>query len=78
MLILTRRLNETLMIGEDIQVTVMGMHGNQVRLGIVAPRNIQVDREEVFLRKQQEQVSRDVPSTIVKTRRRRHGSPQAD
>lgn len=50
MLILTRRPGETLMIGEDIKVTVLGFKGNQVRLGIEAPNDVSVHREEIFLR----------------------------
>ena len=50
MLILTRRMGETLMIGEDITVTVLGVKGNQVRLGVNAPRNVSVHREEIFAR----------------------------
>lgn len=55
MLILTRRLNETLMIGNEITVTVLGVKGNQVRLGVNAPRSVAVHREEVFDRIQTEQ-----------------------
>jgi carbon storage regulator len=54
-LILTRRLNETLMIGNEITVTVLGVKGNQVRLGVNAPRSVAVHREEVFDRIQTEQ-----------------------
>ena len=54
MLILTRRLNETLMIGTEITVTVLGVKGNQVRLGVNAPKSIAVHREEVFDRIQTE------------------------
>ena len=54
MLILSRRLEESLHIGTDIVVTVLGIKGNQVRLGIRAPDDVAVDREEVRLRKQQE------------------------
>jgi carbon storage regulator len=51
MLILTRRTGETLMIGDDVTVTVLGVKGNQVRVGINAPRQVQVDREEVRKRR---------------------------
>ena len=54
MLILTRRIGETLMIGDDIQVVVLGVKGNQVRLGVQAPANVSVDREEVRQRKDSE------------------------
>jgi len=50
MLILTRRVGETVMIGDDVTVTVLGVKGNQVRLGINAPRSVAVHREEIFLR----------------------------
>ncbi|MDB6060782.1 MAG: carbon storage regulator [Verrucomicrobiaceae bacterium] len=51
MLVLSRRLSETLKIGDDIEVTILGISGNQVRLGINAPRDIAVDREEIYERK---------------------------
>jgi carbon storage regulator len=51
MLILTRRLDESLVIGSDITLTVLDIHGQQVRLGINAPRNVAIDREEVRARK---------------------------
>ena len=50
MLILTRRVGETLMIGEDVTVTVLGVKGNQVRIGINAPKSVAVHREEIFVR----------------------------
>jgi len=48
MLILTRRINETLMVGDDVTVTVLSINGNQVRLGVNAPRQVPVHREEVY------------------------------
>lgn len=50
MLILTRRVGETLMIGDDISITVLGVKGNQVRIGVNAPRDVAVHREEIFQR----------------------------
>jgi carbon storage regulator len=50
MLILTRRPNETLMIGTEITATVLGVKGNQVRIGVNAPKNVTVHREEIFER----------------------------
>ena len=50
MLILTRRVGETLMIGDDIQITVLGIKGNQVRVGITAPKSTAVHREEIYNR----------------------------
>lgn len=50
MLILTRRVGETLMIGDSVSVTVLGVKGNQVRIGITAPKDVAVHREEIFQR----------------------------
>jgi carbon storage regulator len=48
MLILTRRVNETVMIGDDVTVTVLSINNNQVRLGVNAPRHVPVHREEIY------------------------------
>jgi len=50
MLILTRRVGETVVIGNDVDVTVLGVKGNQVRLGVKAPREVSVHREEIYKR----------------------------
>ena len=55
MLILTRRVGETLMIGDEVTVTVLGVKGNQVRIGVNAPRDVTVHREEIYDRIKSEQ-----------------------
>ncbi|HNP65466.1 MAG TPA: carbon storage regulator CsrA [Woeseiaceae bacterium] len=55
MLILTRRAGETVMIGSDVTITVLGVKGNQVRIGINAPKDVAVHREEIFERIKSEQ-----------------------
>jgi len=55
MLILTRRVGETLMVGDDICITVLAVKGHQVRLGVDAPKNVSVHREEIYRRIQKGQ-----------------------
>ncbi len=69
MLILTRRVGETVMIGDDIAITVLGVKGNQVRVGVNAPKEVSVHREEIYERiKREEQTgisSRRVSSSEI-------------
>lgn len=55
MLILTRRVGETIMVGDNVTVTIMGVKGNQIRIGINAPKDITVHREEIYERIRREQ-----------------------
>ena len=64
MLILTRRIGETLIIGDDVNITVLGVKGNQVRLGINAPKDVSVHREEIHLRIQQEKQGTDSEEVV--------------
>ncbi|HMB73693.1 MAG TPA: carbon storage regulator CsrA [Gammaproteobacteria bacterium] len=65
MLILTRRVGETVVIGNDVTVTVLGVKGNQVRLGVNAPREVTVHREEIYERIQGEQPASDVKPKVA-------------
>jgi len=65
MLILTRRVGETLMIDDQVTVTVLAVKGNQVRIGINAPRDVAVHREEIYQRIQQEKTDIIVSSSQI-------------
>ncbi|MFA7554484.1 MAG: carbon storage regulator CsrA [Spongiibacteraceae bacterium] len=60
MLILTRRIGENLIVGDDVTISVLGVKGNQVRIGIDAPKDVQVHREEIYNRIQQEKTGEPV------------------
>ena len=62
MLILTRRIGETLMVGDDVTITVLGVKGNQVRIGVNAPKDVAVHREEIYQRIQKEKTGEDSDS----------------
>ena len=61
MLILTRRVGESLMIGDNVTVTILGVKGNQVRVGVNAPKEVSVHREEIYERIQAEKAGQDQP-----------------
>jgi carbon storage regulator len=58
MLVISRRVGETLIIGDDIHVTILGVKGNQIRLGITAPDGVAVHREEIYQKIQQEKLQK--------------------
>jgi carbon storage regulator len=63
MLILTRRVGETLIIGDEVSVTVLGVKGNQVRIGVNAPKTVSVHREEIYQRIQNEKTGHPTEGT---------------
>jgi carbon storage regulator len=70
MLILTRRVGESLMIGDDVSVTILGVKGNQVRIGINAPKDVAVHREEIYQRIHHEAPPEDTSDIEVEVPRR--------
>lgn len=81
MLILTRKLGESITIGDDIKVSVLGIHGRQVRLGIEAPLNIVVHREEIYVkvkeenRKASKSITNDFKGVVNMIKRKIKGDP---
>jgi carbon storage regulator len=65
MLILTRRLGQSVKIGDEVTVTVLGVKGNQVRLGFMAPRNVAVHREEIYLRIQADRCANETVEDLA-------------
>ena len=87
MLILTRRVGETIVIGDDVIVTVLGIKGNQVRIGINAPKDVSVHREEIYQRiqqeknttpKQEEVASSTTAAATTSTRKKRESKTDKD
>jgi carbon storage regulator len=70
MLILTRRVGETVVIGNDVDVTVLGVKGNQVRLGVKAPREVSVHREEIYkrIKEEKQQSQKNASADTSRTR----------
>lgn len=69
MLILTRRIGEVLIIGEEVKLTVLGIRGHQVRLGVDAPKNVAVHRKEIYDRIQKKEASNDAVIDIRSERK---------
>lgn len=84
MLILTRKLGESINIGEEIKISVLGIHGRQVRIGIEAPMNVVVHREEIYVkiqeenRKAQSSITTDLKDMVKKLKGKISGKPDEE
>ncbi len=67
MLILTRRIGESIIVGDNVTITVLGIKGNQVRVGVNAPKDVTVHREEIYRRILQEQTTNDSKPLVIDT-----------
>jgi carbon storage regulator len=65
MLVLTRKIGEKVMIGDDVSVTILGLFGNHVRLGINAPKSVEIHREEIYVKIQNESQDSDTPKIAI-------------
>lgn len=75
MLILTRRVGETIVIGDEVIITVLGIKGNQVRIGINAPKDVSVHREEIYQRIQKEKEEKSSASAAAPTPKKEEVAP---
>ncbi|MFW0078968.1 MAG: carbon storage regulator CsrA [Coxiella endosymbiont of Haemaphysalis qinghaiensis] len=64
MLILTRRISESVIIGDSVKVTVLGVKGNQIRIGIEAPKDVSIHREEIYERIQKEKLAKSQDKVV--------------
>ena len=65
MLVLARKIGETVMLGDDVSVTIVGLFGNHVRLGISAPKSVEIHREEIYVKIQNETLDSGTPQIAI-------------